>query len=255
MQRIDGQGMDRTRTATTAAAGLGANGAFAAQSRHGVHRTPRVPRARLAPRRTLHVLGRVFVRRAFHLRPRRRLVRAVLALLVVGAAEAEAADHGLSFVGGPDGSGQNYAWTLTNGSRATVTEVRIPHYRAAVFTAPPGWKTDESTYLVNVGVADRAGECVAKASTVGEGIRPGRSGEFRLQLTASGAARGTGRVIVGLDDGSRVEVAGVPLPVAESVGDKYVTFLGLVAIFGSMVLIQRLRRPRRRPVSETNDAS
>lgn len=172
-----------------------------------------------------------------------------VAICMVGGTAARGSGPEVSIAGGPDATGQNYEWTLSNEGRSTILEVRIPHYRAALFVGPPGWTTDASTFLVNVGVADRRGECIARAPSERDGIAPGKSAVFRMQLAAAGAVRGIGGVHVRLADGREIQISGVAVPVPESMGDKYVSLIGLGGIFGVLILLQRLRRTRRRSVS------
>ena len=175
------------------------------------------------------------------------LNRWVVGFCLIAAIAARADEGGVTLVGGPNTTGQNYEWTVTNQDRSPIVEVRIPHYHASLFLVPPEWKTDASTFIVNVGAADRPGECVARAASERDGIAPGKSAVFRVQLSASGAARGVGTVHVRFADGRETAIPGVAVPQPERLGDKYVSLIGLGGIFAVLILIQRLRRARRRP--------
>ena len=142
--------------------------------------------------------------------------------------------------GGADVSGQVYTWTVTNRSTSPITRVEFPHYRASMFFAPSKWSVD-CTFLVNVGVEDSPGVCVATTPTPTEGIAPGRSSEFSLQCSASGARRGTGVVRVRFADETDYQVTGVELPQPEGAGDKYVPLIGLAAIAGVFAIFAVIR--------------
>lgn len=145
-----------------------------------------------------------------------------------GAASAQPPAAIRSMVGD---AGHTYTWTVTNQSDSPILFVAIPHYRGSLFFAPDGWDTSDSTYLVGVGVPDRPGRCVAKVTEGTAGIPPGGHAEFRLQLTAGRARRGTGEAVVRFADGSTTAIPGVAVPRPESMGDKYITLIGLGLIF------------------------
>ncbi len=167
-----------------------------------------------------------------------------LTVLGIGSARARADDgRPVTVAGGADASGHVYAWTVTNRHTSPITRVEFPHYRATLFFAPTGWSTD-CTFLVNVGVEDSPGACVASAPAPTDGIQPGRSAEFRMQCSARGASRGIGVITVRFADDTRREVAGVELPRPEGVGDKYVPLIGLAAIAGIFALIAAIRNRR-----------
>ncbi len=160
-----------------------------------------------------------------------------LSTILAGAGE----DATVTVAGGADVSGQVYTWTVTNRYPSPVVGLEFPHYRATLFFAPVTWLTD-CTFLVNVGVEDSPGVCVATAPAPTEGIPPGRSAEFSMQCSAAGARRAMGAVTVRFADGKEIEVAGVELPTREGVGDKYVPLVGLGAIAVILVLVAALRR-------------
>ncbi len=151
----------------------------------------------------------------------------------------------VTITGGADASGRQYTWTITNGYTSPIVYLEIPHYRAGLFFAPEGWATGESTYLVNVGVEDRPGVCIARAAAVTDGIASGQSATFDVQIGARGARRGPGTVLVRFADGTETTVSGVELPRQETLGDKYVTLIGLGLIFAVGLLIQAIRARRR----------
>ena len=172
--------------------------------------------------------------------------------LVLGTAftPALASDAPLvEIIGGTDASGQNYTWTVTNRHRSPIISLAIPHYRAALFVAPPGWSAD-CTYLVNVGVEDRPGVCtITPLASGGSGLANGRSAEFRMQIAASGAGRGRGRVSVRFADGTSVEIDGVETPQPLAAMDRYAPVLGLGGIALLALLIGLFRNRRKSAAS------
>lgn len=169
-----------------------------------------------------------------------------LGLTVLGAGGTRVrADDGtpVTVAGGADASRHMYTWTVTNRHTSPITRVEFPHYRATLFFAPTGWSTD-CTFLVNVGVEDSPGACVAGAPAPSDGIQPGRSAEFRMQCSARGASRGIGVITIRFADGIEREVAGVELPQPEGIGDKFVPLIGLAAIAGIFALIAAIRNRR-----------
>lgn len=131
-----------------------------------------------------------------------------------------------------------------NRSTKPILRIKIPHFRASVFFAPQGWSTACSG-LVGVGVKVQAGWCAASASGAEQGLAPGRSGEFGMQLAAGGAKRGRGEAIVQFADGLEIRVGGVEVPQAETSGDKLTSLIGLSAAALVVILFQFARRKRR----------
>ncbi len=168
--------------------------------------------------------------------PLSSVVWAVSVVSMAGGAEPAAVVRG-----GADVTGQVYTWVITNRRDSPLIYVSFPHYRGGAFVAPDGWDTSESTYLVGVGVEDRPGVCVARAPSASDGIRVGRSAEFRLQLAAGGARHVQGEMTLHFADGSEAVIPEVELPYREAVGDQFVTLLGLGAIFGGWLLLRYVR--------------
>ncbi len=155
-----------------------------------------------------------------------------------------AEDRNVTITGGADASGHTYAWQVANTGDSSIVEVRFPHYRAGLFFAPQGWSTN-CTALVHVGVKDEPGVCTARAVSPGEGIAPGRSATFSIQVAPAGAKRGRGEATVRLADGTEMRVGGVELPQAEGLGDKYVSLIGLGAVFMIFIVAQAIRKRRK----------
>ena len=146
--------------------------------------------------------------------------------------------------GGADATGHTYNWVVTNSHTSAVTYIEFPHYRANLFFAPDAWIT-ESTSLVNVGVKDSPGVCTAEVKSAADGIAPGRSAKFTMQVAAAGAKRGRGEVLARFADGSSIRVAGVELPVRESVGDRYIPLMGMGTVVVVLLAVRAARGRRR----------
>ncbi len=169
---------------------------------------------------------------------------ACLAVLVARPAYAQPAPVTIS--GGADASGHKYSWTVTNGASTPIVELSFPHYRAGLFFPPPGWSS-ECTGLVSVGAKDEPGQCTARANSPSDALAPGRSLAVQMQIAPAGARRATGTVTVLFADGTPSAVPDVELPTRESVGDKYLSLIGLTALFVAFLAIDAVRRRRRRP--------
>lgn len=163
-------------------------------------------------------------------------------------------NSGVTITGGPDGSGQNYEWTVTNNAAHPIVDVTFPHYNADTFLSPgdstpsnelDDW-TEECTNLQQVGATQPDGVCRAFVSDSERGILPGRNAKFGMRIARVAAEKGLGNVVVKLSDGTQITVAGVTLPVAPSVGQKY----GMTIIMGGALTIfivaQAARRRRAR---------
>jgi hypothetical protein len=59
-----------------------------------------------------------------------------------------------------------------------------------------------------------------------------------MQIAARGAQRGPGQVIVRFADGTETIVSGVELPQPETVGDKYLSLIGLGLVFAVAVVVR-----------------
>ena len=147
--------------------------------------------------------------------------------------------------GGADASGHTYVWQVHHGGASPIVEVRFPHYRCGLFFPPPGWSS-ACTALVHVGAKDEPGVCTARSPAPAEGIAPGRSVSFTMQIAPAGAKRGPGEVTVRFADGSETRVAGVELPQQEGLGDKYVSLIALGGMFTIFVIAQAVRMRRLR---------
>ncbi len=157
----------------------------------------------------------------------------------------------VTITGGADESSHNYAWTVTNHHDVAVVSVEFPHYHADMFEAPPGWKK-ETTFLVNVGVPDRPGVCIARVEDPSAGIARGQSAQFGMRITGAGAHQGRGTVRVRFADGSQFDVTNVELPTQVSKGTTYAPLIALAAIF-IVVVVVRERRRRTRVAARPED--
>jgi len=166
-----------------------------------------------------------------------------------GISPALADEPLVEITGGADVTRHNYAWTVTNRHSSPIVYVEFPHYRADGFTAPDGWTTGKSTFLVNVGVPDRPGVCIAEAPSPFAGISRGRSAKFTMRITAAGAEVGKGSVKVRFADGTEAVIEGVELPRPRSKLAKYLGPLALFLFFAGWIVIRELRR-RKRPADQ-----
>ncbi|MDO8629319.1 MAG: hypothetical protein Q7R41_02400 [Phycisphaerales bacterium] len=174
-------------------------------------------------------------------------IRLVYAWAAFGlaAATARAEMPQATIAGGPDATGQSYVWTVTNHHASAIVHLEIPHYRASLFFAPEGWRT-ECTNLVAVGVKDLTGVCTASTDSPASGIAAGRSATFSMQIAGGGAKRGLGAVVVRFADGVTQTIAGVPVPTAEPPGDRNIPLLGLGTVFMILIVVRAARRRRAR---------
>ena len=155
------------------------------------------------------------------------------------AAQAPADAPRAEISGGPDASGRNYEWRVTNRGPTEVVGIEFPHYGADVFYTPENWHT-ECSNIVNVGAVARPGLCKATAPRASDGIPIGRSVVFRMRCPAAGAIRGAGTVTVRFADGTSSEIGGVSLPVAEPLGQRYLPLIGLGALAVFFLLYKAL---------------
>ncbi len=174
--------------------------------------------------------------------------RGCLALGFIIAAQASfvfASPSPVSVEGGPDGLGNAYHWTVSNNHTSLIVRVEIPHYRGSLFFAPKGW-TSSCTNLVAVGARDATGVCTATATATGDGIAPGRSATFNLQLASGSVKRGSGEVVIGFADATTHKMSGVLVPVPETLGDRYIPLIGLGTILAAFVVIQVFKSRKNR---------
>jgi hypothetical protein len=114
-----------------------------------------------------------------------------------------------------------------------------------LFFAPDGWSQD-CTGLVNVGYDGKPGSCISVVDAGADGIPRGGSAEFHMRIAPIHTLHGTGTVSVWLADGRHGIVSGVALPVPESVSDKYLSLIALGVMFSVFVVVQTVRRSRKR---------
>lgn len=146
-------------------------------------------------------------------------------------------------VGGHDGSGQNYSWTVRNQGTSPIVWIEFPHYHADTFSVPVGWK-QECTNLNVIGSEDKPGVCRGMSESAMSGIAPGSSAQFAMRLSRSSANKGRGTVQVKYADGSSVSVGDVALPIPPSVWDHLLPPLALGAIFVTAIVLHRRSRKK-----------
>ncbi len=171
----------------------------------------------------------------------------------MASVQGNGAGRSVRIEGSTDAASQNYTWRVVNAGDATVMRISFPHYHADLFAAPPGWTTD-CTYLVNVGVPDRAGVCAAQAPDAQRGIAPGGSAEFSMRIAASGASPGRGDVAVVFSDGITSTVGGVLLPREPSRSETFLPLASLGAVL-AIVLVFRAIRQRRAAAGSASTAA
>lgn len=187
------------------------------------------------------------------LRGRQLIPCSVVPLLLCSLVFAQTSG-GITITGGPDGSGQNYEWTVTNNSPSPIIDISFPHHHADTFISPgdhtpasdlDDW-TEECSHLQVAGATQSNGICRAFVTDPDRGILPGRNAKFGVRIARIGAEKGPGNVTVKLGDGTTVTVAGVMLPVAPSVGQKYGMTIFMGGGLAVFIAIQVARRRRAR---------
>lgn len=166
------------------------------------------------------------------------------ALLLMQPAWARAEPPRATITGGVQADGA-YAWTVKNQHTVPIVYVEFPHYHGDLFMTPPAWQ-QETTYLVNVGVPDRAGVCTASVDNPARGIAPGRTAEFGLRISADGTRHGRGSARVRFADGTEFVISDVPLPVQPPTIEKYTGFVGVMLLALLIVVLEARRRRRAR---------
>lgn len=173
---------------------------------------------------------------------RRRLGLTLCAGLLLTSAPAPAQNAApVTITGGRDANGQNYAWTVTNHGETAIVGIEFPHYRADMFSAPPGWQVD-ATNLQNVGVSQTRGVCKASTDDPRLSIQRNRSAEFTMRIARGGPHPGAGVVTVELADGKRLQIAGVDLPTAPASTEKWLMPVGIGVLLALLIAWQQLRR-------------
>ena len=183
-------------------------------------------------------------------------VVAALGLWLVLAGAAAAADERdkVTIEGGPDHSGHNYQFRVTNHHISPIVSLEFPHYRADLFTVPEDWSTEGTTNAMGTGDPNAPGVCRATALSAGRGIAPGDTAGFGIRVRSAGAWRGTATVKVGFADETVAEVSGVPLPQSEPVASRGTRLIGYL-VLGVLFLVVVVVRGRRRRSVEGGRAS
>lgn len=168
----------------------------------------------------------------------------ILCVSVIGSLPAVAQQPLVTITGGADPSGTTYQWTVTNRHSSPIVYIEFPHYRATLFFAPEGWSTSESTNLLAEGHPVKPGSCIARAQSDVVGILSQRSADFRMQISPGEIRRGSGKVTLHFADESKSVVRGVELPQRQSLGDQYVSLIGLGGIFIIFLTVKSLKKKR-----------
>ncbi|MGE3181888.1 MAG: hypothetical protein AB7N71_09675 [Phycisphaerae bacterium] len=154
---------------------------------------------------------------------------------------AVSAQPRVKIVGGKNLDG-NYDWRITNHTDSPIVKLTFPHYQADLFSTPEGWEQD-CTFLVNVGVPDEVGNCVAIAPTPALGIAKGENAKFEMRIMNNPrAVRGSNTVLVEFADGRKEAIPDVELPVPPPKYDGVI----MIAAFGLLILLFILFRPKKK---------
>ncbi len=156
--------------------------------------------------------------------------------------------------GGPDGTGHNYEFRVTNHHQSPIVLLGFPHFRVDVFTVPLGWSTAGTTNAMGEGGPNAEGVCKATVPQPDHGIQGGQTAVFQLRVRPEGAWRGTGTVKVGFADGLLIQVPDVPLPQREPTGARRTRMIGCSAL-GVLFLVVLAIRNRRRSAVRQDAAS
>lgn len=167
------------------------------------------------------------------LRPRCTLI--VLPLLLGG--EAWAAGPNVKITGGVDAGGHNYNWTIEHDYSSALVEVEVPQFRADLFIPPSGWT---GTIEAPKGWWGRNGSCIARVDNPVRGLPRKSPGKFGLRVHPRGTPRGQGEIRLKFADGAEVRVL-AEVPVAESLGQRYTSLIGLGVIFFIFLLLRAVR--------------
>jgi hypothetical protein len=175
------------------------------------------------------------------------ICRRIATALVCGGCLASAAvgqTAKVTISGGPDASGQNYRWTVTNNHSSPIVFLSFPHVRADTFRVESnagGWTVNQKEIAEDL-KRSRPGVCTATAKSARDGVRRGRRVEIFMRLARGDNLRGSGTVTARFADDTEFAVAGVRLPRARSWGERLVTPIGFGLILILIVLARRLRR-------------
>lgn len=173
---------------------------------------------------------------------------AMLATAVLASA-ALADTSRVTITGGPDASGHNYSWQVTNNDRsARIVYIQFPQYRADLFGTPDSWN-QEIDNVAHIGWKDRPGTCTARPEPPYQGLPPGATAGFTMRVASGGALVGKADVLVRFDDGTEATVAGVTLPTKPERPSAYMALIGTGAIF-VLFIVWNERRRRKRQASE-----
>ena len=168
----------------------------------------------------------------------------MVGLLTSAVAMGQATDALVTITGGADQTAHNYSWTVRNHDTSPIVYLEFPHYRADLFTTPAGWEQKGTTYLVNIGVADKPGVCIARPVPPHPGIVRGASASFGMRVAQRRGLLGKNTVTVRFADGKEVRVKDVELPVPPEETSKYVPLIGMGVLFVVFVAYRTIRNRR-----------
>jgi hypothetical protein len=185
---------------------------------------------------------------------KRALCASVWWVLALAAADTTRATGPVTITGGRQESAQWYEWTVMNQSDVAVVGIEFAHYMADLFQAPPGWATEGTTNLQNIGVRSRWGVCRASYDPHAEvdprtgiypgPIRRGAPGRFALRVAREGARVGKGTMTVRFEDGSSAQIAGAEMPVGPPWFEPYLVPAGIGLLLLLAIGARHLRARR-----------
>lgn len=162
---------------------------------------------------------------------------------------AQAQTDLVEITGGADETLHNYLWVVTNRHSSPIVEIEFPHFRADLFLDPDHLKggdadrwEQETKNLVNVGVPDEPGYCIARVRPPYLGILSGRSEDFGMRVAPARAYKGRGTVKVTFADGKVVTVPGVELPEPPQSSEQYAALIGAGVLFALVVVAHQWRK-------------
>ncbi len=182
-----------------------------------------------------------------------RLLTAVCVACFAQAAAGQQAPK-VTITGGPDLTGHNYEWQVTNHYTSPIVFIEFPHFHGDTFFAPQGWKQEWKNRTM-VGSKNAPGWCRASAASAGEGIPPGGTSRFGMRIARAGAMARPGRVTVRFADGTETFVDGVTLPSAKGFIERNIMGIGLTLIAAIALLIHWKHRQGKRGAPPAADAT
>jgi len=175
-------------------------------------------------------------------RPSSRGILLWIVLVVLSITQAAMATPTVTIEGGVDTAGRMYTWIVLHDHTSPIVSLQFPQDRGNGLTAPPGWKGELQRADDNLHQSGFARfTCVDESRA----IRANQPATFKLNLVWRGASRGVGDVIVRFADGTQT-TALASIPIKEPASDRNVSLIGLGSFFAIFLIVQAIRKRRRR---------